>query len=448
MVRITAVEKDSPAERAGIRTGDELLTINGHEILDILDYRFRMSERKVKIVVMRMGKKHVFRFRKDEDETDIGLGFETPLMDDKHSCRNKCIFCFIDQNPPGMRQSCYFKDDDSRLSFLHGNYITMTNLSEHEISRIIEMHISPINVSVHTTNPELRCKMMNNRFAGETLAYLRRFADAGIRICAQIVLCRGINDGEELERTMKDLVEYLPALDSVSIVPAGLTRHREGLYPLSPYTAEECVEVIRQVETFGDECLEKYGTRLFWCSDEFYIRGGVPLPDEEFYEDFSQLEDGIGMLTLLESEAERELEYIPEAEPGTALRRISVATGYAAYDEICRIARRTEAKRGGDALRINVLRIRNDFFGETVTVSGLLTGGDIAAQAAGQDLGEVLLFPRNALRADGDVFLDDMTPEELSRRIGVPALPTPCDGGELVRALVGDLTKTQKYNKG
>lgn len=437
MVRITGVDSGSLAERAGFRAGDELVSINGHEIEDVLDYRFRMTESKVRITVLREGKKRVFRLRKDEDDIETGLCFETPLMDDKHTCRNKCIFCFIDQNPAGMRESCYFKDDDSRLSFLHGNYITMTNLSDHEISRIIEMHISPINVSVHTTNPELRCRMMNNRFAGQTLSYLRRFADAGIKICAQIVLCRGINDGAELDRTMRDLVEYLPALDSVSIVPAGLTKHRDGLYPLSPYTAEECREVIRQVGDFGEECVRKYGTRLFWCSDEFYVRGGVPLPDEDFYGDFSQLEDGVGMLTLLEAEAKRELEYIPAAGTGTPLRVVSVATGYAAYDEICRIARMIEEKRGKEFLRVNVFKIRNDFFGESVTVSGLLTGGDIAAQVTGQELGEALFFPRNALRAAGDVFLDDMTPEKLSQRIGVPAVTTPCDGGELVRVLAG-----------
>ena len=437
MVRIIGIDAGSAAQKLGIRENDVLLSVNGHEIEDVLDYRFRMTEKKVKIVVERDGKKRSFRLKKDEDETDIGLLFETPLMDDKHTCRNKCIFCFIDQNPQGMRESCYFKDDDSRLSFLHGNYITMTNLSDHEISRIIEMHISPINVSVHTTNPELRCRMMNNRFAGQTLSYLRRFADAGIRICAQIVLCRGINDGEELDRTLSDLTEYLPALDSVSVVPAGLTRHREGLYPLSPYTPEECRAVIEQVTAFGDECLRRYGTRLVFCADEFYVRGGVPLPDEDFYGDFSQLEDGVGMLTLLESEAVRELEYVPAAEPGEPLRKVSVATGYAAYDEICRIARMAEAKRGENALKVNVLRIRNDFFGESVTVSGLLTGGDIAAQAAGADLGEALFFPRNALRAAGDVFLDDMTPEDLSQRLGVPVFASACDGGELIRALTG-----------
>ena len=444
MVKVTGVEPRSRAQKLGILPGDVLVSINGHEIDDVLDYRFRLAERKVTITIRRGEKLKNLRLRKDEDDIDIGLEFETPLMDDKHTCRNKCIFCFIDQNPEGMRESCYFKDDDSRLSFLHGNYITMTNLSEHEVDRIIEMHISPVNISVHTTNPELRCMMMKNRFAGQTLAYLRKFADAGIRICAQIVLCRGINDGKELDRTMRDLIEYYPALDSVSIVPAGLTRHRDGLYPLSLFTAEECRAVIEQVGRVGDSCLERFGTRLFWCSDEFYVRGGVELPDEEFYGDFSQIEDGVGMLTSFEAEASRELEYAEPAPKGTPTRVVSVATGYAAYDMIARVALATEHKRNAlcdpdhPALRVNVLKIRNDFFGESVTVSGLLTGGDIAAQAAGKELGEALFFPRNALRADGDLFLDNMTPAQVSERIGTPARTTPCDGAEFVLALLGE----------
>ena len=437
MVKIIGVEKNSLADKAGVRKGDVLVSINAKEIADVLDYRFRLCEKKVVLSLLRGEKSLSVKIKKSEDD-DIGLEFETPLMDQKHSCRNKCIFCFIDQNPKGMRESCYFKDDDSRLSFLHGNYITMTNLSEHEIERIIEMHISPLNVSVHTTNPELRCKMLNNRFAGEVLSYLRRFADAGIKICAQIVLCRGINDGAELERTMHDLAALHPALESVSIVPAGLTKHRDGLYPLSLFTPEECRAVVGQVSAFGDACLSFYGSRLFWCSDEFYIRGGVALPPEEYYEDFSQLENGVGMLPLFEAEANAELDFAAEDKP---VRRatLTVVTGYAAYDMICRVCRRAEKVCEG--LKINVLRIRNDFFGESVTVSGLLTGGDIAAQVCeakknGTGLGELLLFPRNALRADGDLFLDGASPDELSDKIGIPVATTVCDGGEFVRALL------------
>lgn len=437
MVKIIGIERNSLAEKAGVREGDVLVSINGKEIADVLDYRFRLCERRLTLSLLRGSDELAVRIKKAEED-DIGLEFETPLMDKKQSCRNKCIFCFIDQNPAGMRESCYFKDDDSRLSFLHGNYITLTNLSEHEIERIIEMHISPLNVSVHTTNPELRCKMLNNRFAGEALGLLARFAEAGIRICAQIVLCRGINDGAELERTMHDLAALHPALDSVSIVPAGLTRHRDGLYPLSLFTPEECRAVIGQVTAFGDACLSFYGSRLFWCSDEFYVRGGVALPSEEHYEDFSQLENGVGMLPLLEAEASAELDFAAQEELKSH-RTLTVVTGYAAYDTICRICRRAESVCEG--LRVNVLRIRNDFFGESVTVSGLLTGGDIAEQVRranedGAELGELLLFPRNALRADGDLFLDGLSPDELSRRVGTSVRATPCDGGELVRALL------------
>ncbi|MCQ2426965.1 MAG: DUF512 domain-containing protein [Clostridia bacterium] len=444
MVKITEVEKHSRASRHFIKAGDVLVSVNGHEIDDVLDYRFRMTAEKVELLINHGGRQRRVRIRKPEDETEIGLCFETPLMDDKHSCRNKCIFCFIDQNPGGMRESVYFKDDDSRLSFLHGNYITMTNLSEHEIDRIIEMHISPVNISVHTTNPELRCRMMNNRFAGKTLDYLKRFADAGIRICAQVVLCRAINDGEELDRTMKDLTEFIPALDSCSVVPAGLTKHREGLYPLTLFSPEESAAVVRQVTAFGDECEKKFGQRIFYASDEFYVRGGLPLPDEDFYGDFSQLEDGVGMLTLFGADARRRLEDLSECgevpDFGVSGRRVTVVTGAAAYDEITAVSRMAESCCPG--LSVNVMKIRNDFFGETVTVSGLLTGTDIAAQVieaktAGTELGEVLFFPRNALRAEGDLFLDNTTPEMLSERIGIPAMTSGPDGDKFICDILG-----------
>jgi len=444
LVKITGVEKHSKAAWHFIKPGDLLVSVNGYEIEDVLDYRFRMLSEKILLVIERNGKRLKVRIRKPEDETEIGLVFETPLMDGKHSCRNKCIFCFIDQNPEGMRESIYFKDDDSRLSFLHGNYITMTNLSEHEIDRIIEMHISPVNISVHTTNPELRCRMMNNRFAGQTLAYLKRFADAGIKICAQVVLCHGINDGAELDRTMRDMTAYLPALDSCSIVPAGLTKHRDKLYPLTLFSPEESAAVIKQVTEFGDACLEKYGSRIFYAADEFYVKAGVPLPDEEFYGDFSQLQDGIGMLTLFAADAKRTLDAVEEngemPDYREAPRRVTVVTGAAAYDEIAGISRLAETRCPG--LSVGVLKIRNDFFGETVTVSGLLTGGDIAAQALearenGFDLGERLFFPRNSLRADGDLFLDDTTPEMLSERLGIPVECSGPDGDVYIEAILG-----------
>ncbi len=435
MVKIVGVSDGSPAQKRGVVAGDVLTHINGYEINDVLDYRFRLTESKVKLHVLRNGKKKRFVIKKAEDDTDIGLEFETPLMDGKHSCRNKCIFCFIDQNPEGMRESCYFKDDDSRLSFLHGNYITLTNLSRRDVERIIEMHISPVNVSVHTTNPELRCKMMNNRFAGETLEYLDMFAKAGIAICAQIVLCRGINDGAELERTMHDLISYLPALDSVSVVPAGLTKYRDGLFPLTTFTREESRAVVGQVTQFGDACVGAYGRRIFYCSDEFYVNAGLPLPDEAFYEEFSQLEDGVGMLTLFESEAEAELQAASDEAGGEVPEReISVATGYAAYDMLSRVCRKVET--AFPCVKINVYKIRNDFFGESVTVAGLLTAGDIAAQLSGKPLGEAVCFSRNALRAEGDLFLDNASPEELSQKLGVPALPIENDGGVFIRTVL------------
>ncbi|MBQ2241159.1 MAG: DUF512 domain-containing protein [Clostridia bacterium] len=432
MVTIASVEAGSVCDKLGLRAGDSLMAINSHEIYDILDYRFHLCEKKIKLTVIRDGKTKNFRFRKDENDLDIGLEFATALMDEKQSCKNKCIFCFIDQNPPGMRQSCYFKDDDSRLSFLHGNYVTLTNISEREVERIIEMHISPINVSVHTTDPELRCKMLSNRFAGEKLSYLRRFADAGITICAQIVLCRGINDGAHLDRTLHDLMEYLPTLDSVSIVPAGLTKYRENLPKLELFSPEECRAVINQVAAYGDYCMQKYGTRVFLCSDEFYVRGGLPLPDEDFYCGFSQLEDGVGMLTSFKADALRELEF---AEASEHERAVSVVTGHAAYDTISEVARLCEEKHG--KLRVNVIRIDNSFFGETVTVAGLLTGGDMIAGCRGKELGETLFIPRNSLRADGDLFLDNLSPEDLERELGVPVKPLEGDGALFVAALCG-----------
>ena len=284
MVRIVSVAAHSRAERAGIAPDDTLLQINGREINDVLDYRFHLANRRITLQLSRGGEIYEVAMTKGEYD-DIGLEFETPLMDEKHSCENRCIFCFIDQLPKGLRQTLYFKDDDSRLSFLHGNYVTLTNLSRRDIERIIEMHISPINVSVHTTDPELRVKMMRNKHAGEVLSYLTLLAEAGIRICAQIVLCRGINDGEALDRTMRDLLSYMPALDSVSIVPAGLTRYRQKLYPLEPYTPEQCRAIISQVGAFGDQCLQKYGRRVFFCADEMYIKGGLPLPEDAYYEE-------------------------------------------------------------------------------------------------------------------------------------------------------------------
>lgn len=436
MVQIKAVRHGGIAEAVGIRGGDRLLSINGHEIRDVLDYRFYLTDTSIRLVLQRDGEELTLRLSKGEYD-DIGLEFETPLMDKKHTCANGCVFCFIDQLPKGMRQSLYFKDDDDRLSFLHGNYVTLTNLHDADIDRLIVMHLSPVNVSVHTTNPELRVKMMKNKRAGEVLAYLRRLADAGIALCTQIVLCKGLNDGEELARSMRDLVAYYPALRSCSIVPAGLTKFREKLYPLEAFTPEECAAVIRQVNAFGDACLQKYGTRLFYCSDEFYVQAGLPLPDEDYYEDYSQIENGVGMLTSLQSEFDFELRFLEEnLQKFHAPRTVSVATGVAAYDHIAALCGRLQARVPG--LTVHVHKIINHFFGERITVAGLLTGKDVSEQLAGKNLGDELLFPAVMLRADGDVFLDDMTPAELSARLGgIPVRASKSDGAELLCALLG-----------
>ncbi len=435
MVKILAVLPNSHAAHAGIRGGDVLLTINGQEIRDVLDYRFYLTDTCVSLTLSRAEERYTVHINKGEYD-DVGLEFETPLMDKKHSCTNKCVFCFIDQLPPGMRETLYFKDDDDRLSFLHGNYVTLTNLTDADIDRIIKMHISPVNVSVHTTNPELRVKMMKNKHAGEVLSYLGRMADAGIALCTQIVLCKNLNDLEELDCTMRDLAGYYPALRSCAIVPVGLTKYREKLYPLEAFTPRECASVIAQVDAFGAECLAKYGTRLFYCSDEFYVRAGLPLPSEDYYEDYSQIENGVGMLTSLKSEFDFELDYLDELLPAFhAPRTVSVATGAAAYEHIKALAERIMACVEG--LTIHVYRIVNSFFGESVTVAGLLTGKDVCAQLEGKPLGDELLFPAVMLRADGDVFLDDMTPAELSHCLNVPVRASKSDGAELIRAFLG-----------
>ena len=437
MVQITDVLPNSRAQKVGVLAGDFLVSINDREINDVLDYRFHLANRTVLLDVLRNGKPLRFEISKKEYD-DIGLDFETPLMDKKHSCENKCVFCFIDQLPKGLRKSLYFKDDDSRLSFLHGNYITLTNLSEKDIDRIIEMHISPVNVSIHTTNPELRIKMMHNKRAGEVLKYLDKLASANITLCGQIVLCKGLNDKDELSRTMHDLIRLFPALNSVSIVPAGLTKFRDKLYPLEPFSPEECLEVIKEVDAFGKYCLKEFGTRLFYCSDEFYITAKLPLPDENYYEEFSQIENGVGLITSLRSEIDVELDYIDEyLESFSSPRKVSVVTGYAAYEHIKNVCEKIENAVSG--LSINVFNIKNNFFGETITVAGLLTATDIIEQLkeTEQDLGDELLFPACALRSDGDLFLDGITPEELSAKLSVKVRPTENNGAEFIKAILG-----------
>lgn len=419
MVKITEVDEGSIAQKYGIKSGDVLCGINSHEINDAFDYRYYLTDKKIKLTLCRDGKSFEVKIKKDTYE-DIGLEFETPLMDKKHSCRNKCIFCFIDQLPDGLRESLYFKDDDSRLSFLHGNYITLTNLTDADVDRIIKMHLSPINISVHTTNPELRCMMMNNRFAGQSLRYLDRLRDGGASLNAQIVLCRGINDGDELMRTLNDLAKYYPALESVSVVPSGLTKFRDGLYPLSPYTEAECREIIDMVEGFADRFYEAHGTHLVWCSDELYLKAGRALPSDEYYEDYTQYNNGVGMLTSFEHDVTEELGYPEDHEhdfTGENGRTVSIATGEAAYSLISELASKTSDAYPG--LKINVYKIINHFFGEEITVTGLLTGKDISEQLADKELGDELILSSNTVSSDGELFLCGMTPAELSEKLGV-----------------------------
>lgn len=427
MVEITEVYANSRAAKAGILAGDVLLAINEKPITDVIDYRFYLADTHITLALRRGAEDFTVEIAKGEYD-DIGLEFATPLMDKKHRCENKCIFCFIDQLPKGLRETLYFKDDDSRLSFLHGNYITLTNLSSEDVDRIIHMHITPINISVHTTNPELRVQMMKNKHAGEVLSYLERFKNGGTHMRGQIVLCKNVNDREELDRTMRDLAELYPNMDSVSVVPAGLTKFRDGLYPLEAFTKEECREVIRQVTKFGDECLAKLGTRLFYPADELYIKGELPLPDAAFYEDFTQIENGVGMIASLQEEFGIELDFLPDyiEAMGENHRRVSIATGAAAYDFICGLCEKLTSLCPN--LEIRVFKIINHFFGEQITVSGLLTGKDIYEQLSGEDLGDVLILPSNTLRAEGDLFLCGMSKEELSEKLRLP-LSFSGDGG-------------------
>ncbi|MBE6541150.1 MAG: DUF512 domain-containing protein [Ruminococcaceae bacterium] len=429
MVEITGVLPHSRAERAGILAGDILLEINSHKINDVLDYRFRLAEENVLLKLHRGPDIFEVKIKKGEYD-DIGLEFGTPLMDKKHRCENGCIFCFIDQNPKGMRDTIYFKDDDSRLAFLHGNYITLTNLHDEDIDRIIEMHISPVNVSVHTTNPELRVKMMKNKRSGEVLSYLGRLADAGITLRGQIVLCRGINDGDELERTMRDLSAYYPRMDSVSVVPAGLTGHRDGLYSLEPFTSDECASVIAQVERFN----ESFGERMFFASDEFYVNSGTPLPNDEFYGEYTQIENGVGLLTSFGHEFDFMLSTLDEEECSVS-RHVSVATGEASYEFIRGLVKQLEEKC--PELKCDVHKIKNNFFGGYVTVTGLLTGKDMAEQLAGCDLGETLYISRTTLRSEGDLFLCGMSVEELSEKLGVEIDVIDNDGAEFIEKILG-----------
>ena len=431
-VKILAVEPGGPASHAGVRPGETLLSINGNEICDILDYRFYETDRHLSIVLRDgAGAERTVQIRKGQYES-IGLEFETYLMDQQHSCTNRCIFCFIDQLPKGLRKSLYFKDDDSRLSFLFGNYVTLTNLKEREVDRIIKMHISPINISVHTTNPELRVKMMGNRFAGKSLDILYRFAKAGIKLNYQIVLCRDINDGEELDRTLKDLTSLWPSVQSVAVVPLGLTKYRQGLYPLTGYDSETARAVVRQLERWGDRCEQKYGQRICYAADEFYLKAQLPIPPAPFYGDFDQLENGVGLMASLKQEF---LDALEDFVPPASSRKVTLATGVAAHPFLDTLL--DELRQRCHNLTCNVVPIVNDFFGDTITVAGLVTGGDLLKQLRGRELGDALLLPDVMLRREGDIFLDDVSLEELSEALQIQIITVPNDGYALLDAVVG-----------
>lgn len=430
MVTIMSVIPGSAAEKCGILPGDILVKINDNPINDVLDYMYYAAESSLNIKLQRNTDIiDVDVFKNEYD--DLGLEFETFLMDCKQSCRNKCVFCFIDQMPPGMRETLYFKDDDARLSFLQGNYVTLTNLEQKDIDRIIKMKLN-INVSVHTTNPELRVKMMNNRFAGEKLEYIRQLAENGIMLNCQIVCCPGLNDGDELRRSLSDLGQLMPNISSMAVVPVGLSRFRDGLYPLTTFTKETAGETIDIIEEFQAEFLEKFGTRTVYPSDEFYLIAERELPQSDCYEDYPQYENGVGMLRSLIEEFEDALE---NTEYNGQKRNISIATGYSAFDTIKKLAEMAEARF--PELRCRVYAIRNDFFGETITVAGLITGQDLISQLSGKELGDELLISSSMLRSGSDVFLDDLTVPEVSQKLGVSVTATNNDGYDLLEAMLG-----------
>ena len=427
---IKSIDRDSPLARRA-RVGDSLISINGKRIVDVLDYKFYAYDARLHVVLRRPdGSEYTVEVRKGEGG-DLGLDFETYLMDNPRSCANNCVFCFIDQLPKGMRKTMYFKDDDARLSFLLGNYITLTNLSRREIDRIIALHVSPVNVSVHTTNPELRCRMLRNPKAGETIEVMQRFAGAGIVMNCQIVCCPGLNDGAELDRSMRDLAELYPQVHSVSIVPVGLTRFREGLYPLTAFTPEHAGETIDQVTAYGDECVEKYGSRIFFCGDEMYLKAGREIPPDDFYEEYTQLENGVGMLRLMETEYRSALKLSdpPDGVP------FSIATGTSAapfFRKLLDLGGETYPELDG-----RVYAIQNDFFGRSINVTGLITGQDLIAQLKGRDLGQRLFISQNMLRRREMDFLDDVTLEQASEALGVPIYPIEQDGFALWDAMSG-----------
>ncbi len=432
-VKISGVKNNSICHRKGIRAGDELLKINGKDIMDVLDFDFYMAEQNITMTFKCDGKYKVIKTR----NTDCGLEFETYLMDKQQHCKNKCIFCFIDQLPKGMRESLYFKDDDSRLSFLFGNYITLTNISEHEIERIIEMHISPVNISVHTMNPELRVKMMKNKNAGESLKIIKRFADAGIQMNTQLVLCPGINDGDELRYSIEQLSALYPSVQSIAAVPVGLTKFRDGLEKLKPYNKQTAGEVIDIIEEYNKKFRKEFGVGLCYPADEFFIKAERDLPNEDYYDDYPQLDNGVGLVRSFYEDFTYELNNCDEKPIN---KKVTLATGVDFYPYLCELCKKAEEKFG---TKINVQKIINNFFGEAITVSGLITGQDLAEQLKTCDLGECLLLPSSMISdytnhtENKNKFLDDMTIEELQETLNTKIILTSGGGSQLLRDILG-----------
>ncbi len=432
-VKISLVENGSLSQRAGIQAGDVIEKINGQAIKDVLDYRFYLAEKSISIELTRDSSPFMVFIDKDEYE-DIGLDFDSYLMDDQRTCKNKCIFCFIDQLPKGMRKTLYFKDDDSRMSFLFGNYVTLTNMSDEDIDRIIKMRLEPINISVHTTDPELRLKMLKNPRSGTTLGYLRKLADANIAINAQLVLCPYINDGEELRRTLNDLESYLPALRSIALVPLGLTKHRDGLPQLEPMTKERAIENLDIADEFAGRMIEKYGARLVFPADEMFILAERPIPDAEYYEDFDQLEDGVGTYAMQKRDLLDELAVLP-ANPDLH-RTVSIACGTSAAPLLRALLDKLKPKFPN--VNVLVYAIENKLFGSSINVTGLLCGTDIGDALLGRELGEELLLARVMFKKDTDIFLDDTTAEQLAERLDTQIRIVDVDGVELLYAVLGE----------
>ncbi len=430
---VKEILEGSIAQEMEIEPGDNILAVNDHPIEDIFDYQYLINDEYIELLVRKSdGEEWLLEIDKDYDE-DLGIVFENSLMDNYKSCYNKCIFCFIDQNPKGMRDTIYFKDDDSRLSFLQGNYITLTNMKEKDIDRIINYHLAPINISVHTTNPKLRCSMLNNRFAGAILDYIRKFYEAGIPMNGQIVLCKGINDGEELWRTISDLMEFVPVMESLSVVPVGLSDYRDGLFHLEPFNREDACEVIDIIEHFQKKAFEKHGTHFVQASDEWYINAGRDFPEADRYDGFIQLENGVGMVRLLMDEFDEEWSSV---EGDDREYEVSMVTGVLVYDSIKLLADRIPEKFPN--VKVHLYKIINDFFGHRITVTGLLTGGDIRKQLTGKPLGQRLILPSNTLMADEPKFLDDVTLAELTDALQVDVCIVESSGADFIHAVIGD----------